>query len=52
MFNFTRSKFRARLFGALGLLAALAMTNCCPPLLLEHPVKKTDQAPAVEKKNP
>jgi len=52
MFHRTLSKFRARFVGAFGLLAALAMTNCCPPALLEHPAEKTDQVSAVEKKNP
>jgi len=46
MFHRTLSKFRARFVGAFGLLAALAMTNCCPPALLEHPAAATAGAGA------
>lgn len=42
MLNFTLSKFRARLLVALGLLAAVLMTNCCPPALLNNKIEKPE----------
>jgi len=51
MLHFTLSKFRARLIGALGLLAAVLMTNCCPPLSMNGKIEKPEQPLATAKSN-
>jgi len=51
MLHFTLSKFRARLLGALGLLAAVLMTNCCPPLSMNGKIEKPEQPLATAKSN-
>jgi len=49
--HFTLSKFRARLIVALGLLAAVLMTNCCPPLSMNGKIEKPEQPLATAKSN-
>ncbi|GEM_PF-4902736 len=51
MFNFTLSKFRARLLGALGVLAAILMTNCCPPATLNGKIEKPNRPVVAAKSN-